>query len=87
MRAPQGQFMAHALPMTSPQSFKHKDYELHCSAKLLDNGKFAPVLVVAKQAWPSRPRTIAVRDDGFQTEGSAIDAAHAQGVEWVANYG
>ena len=78
MHAPQSHFMAHALPMTTPQSFKHKDYELHCSAKLMDSGKFAPVLVVAKQAWPSRPRTIAVRDDGFQTEASAIDAAHAR---------
>lgn len=79
--------MAHALGMTTIQSFKHKDYELQCSAKLLDSGKFAPVLVVAKQAWPSRPRTIAVRDDGFPTADSAIDAAHAQGVEWIANYG
>ncbi|MDP1692989.1 MAG: hypothetical protein Q8L49_13755 [Burkholderiaceae bacterium] len=73
--------------MTTPQSFKHKDYELHCSAKALDSGKFAPVLVVAKQAWPSRPRTIATRGDDCPTEDSAIDAAHVQGVEWVQNYG
>ncbi len=79
--------MAHALGMTSPHSFKHKDYELHCSAKALDSGKFAPVLVVAKQAWPSRPRTIAVRDDDHATADGAIESAHVQGIEWIRNYG
>lgn len=79
--------MAHAMGMSSPQSFKHQDYELHCSAKALDSGKFAPVLVVAKQAWPSRPRTIAVHDNDYATEDGAIASAHAQGMEWVKNYG
>lgn len=79
--------MAHAMGMTLLQSFKHKDYELQCSAKPLDSGKFAPVLVVAKQAWPSRPRTIAVHDEDFATEEGAIESAHAQGIEWIQNYG
>jgi hypothetical protein len=73
--------------MAEIKSCKHRDYELHCSAKRLDSGKFAPVLTVAKQAWPSRPRTIAMQGDAFPTEGSAIDSAYAQGVEWVQNYG
>lgn len=73
--------------MTEPKSFRHQEYELLCSAKALDSGKFAPVLVVAKQAWPSRPRTIAVTCDPCLTEESAISAAYDQGVEWILNHG
>ena len=73
--------------MAATKTFKHHDYELLCSAKALDSGKFAPVLVVARQAWPSRPRTIAVRGDDCLTEDSAISSAYDQGVEWVLNYG
>ena len=73
--------------MAATQSFRHKDYELLCSARALDSGKFAPTLVVAKQAWPSRPRTIAVPGDDCLTEDRAIEAAHTQGIEWVTNYG
>ena len=73
--------------MSVSKTFKHQNYELLCSAKALDSGKFAPALVVAKQAWPSRPRTIAVRGDDCPTEDSAITSAYDQGVEWVLNYG
>ncbi|MBL0087900.1 MAG: hypothetical protein IPP44_15050 [Ideonella sp.] len=41
--------------------FRHQDYELVCSAKAVDAGKFAPSLVVSKQVWPTRPRVIAVK--------------------------
>jgi hypothetical protein len=67
--------------------FRHQDYELQCSAKPVDNGRFAPVLVVCKQVWPTRPREIAVQRGEYVTEQSAIDAAYAQGIEWIKNYG
>lgn len=67
--------------------FRHQDYELVCSAKAVDAGKFAPSLVVSKQVWPTRPRVIAVQRGDHSSEDTAIDAAHAQGIEWVQNYG
>ncbi|MBL0090631.1 MAG: hypothetical protein IPP87_07610 [Ideonella sp.] len=67
--------------------FRHQDYELVCSAKAVDAGKFAPSLVVSKQVWPTRPRVIAVKRGDHNSEDTAIDAAHAQGIEWVQNYG
>jgi hypothetical protein len=67
--------------------YRHQDYELVCSAKAVDSGKFAPTLVVSKQVWPTRPRVIDVRRGDHHTEATAIDAAHAQGIEWVQNYG
>ena len=73
--------------MDLTKTFKHQAYDFQCSAKPLGNGSFAPNLVVSKQAWPSRPRTIALRCDGPLTAEAAIDSAYAQGVEWVANYG
>ncbi|MBX9611695.1 MAG: hypothetical protein K2X51_08730 [Burkholderiales bacterium] len=67
--------------------FKHQNYELQCSAKAADGGKFVPVLTVSKQVWPTRPREIAVERGDHATPEAAIDAAHAQGVEWVLNFG
>jgi len=73
--------------MGTSRIFRHQDYELHCSAKALDSGKFVPELIVSKQVWPTRPRTIEVRRGDYPTEESAIEAAHSQGVEWIVNYG
>jgi hypothetical protein len=73
--------------MGTVQTFRHTNYALQCSAKALDNGWFAPVLVVTKQVWPSRPRTIAVSCGDCLSEENAIEAAHAQGIEWIQNYG
>jgi hypothetical protein len=73
--------------MIEIQTFRLKDYTLTCSAQILDNGRFEPLLVITKQVWPSRPRTIAVRRGTHTTAASAIESAHAQGIEWVANYG
>ncbi|MEP7295287.1 MAG: hypothetical protein ABI702_03800 [Burkholderiales bacterium] len=73
--------------MAATQTFRHLDYELVCSAKAIDSGRFAPVLIVSKQVWPTRPREIAVQRGEHMTEQTAIDAAHAQGIEWVTNYG
>lgn len=73
--------------MTATQHFRVKDYELTCSARVSDNGTFEPVLVIAKQAWPSRPRSIAVNRGAHPTAEVAIESARAQGVEWVANFG
>jgi hypothetical protein len=73
--------------MGATKIFKHQDYELLCQAKAVDSGKFAPGLIVSKQVWPTRPREIDVRRGDYVTEEAAIDAAYAQGVEWVRNYG
>ena len=69
------------------QIFKHRDYELVCGAKPVDNGKFAPTLLISKQVWPTRPREIAVRRGDHASPDTAIDAAHAQGIEWIKDYG
>ena len=73
--------------MPASKIYRHHDYELHCSAKAVDGGKFAPILVLSKQAWPRRPREIAMRRGDFPTEEVAIEAAYAQGLEWIGNYG
>lgn len=73
--------------MEATQTFRHLDYELLCTAKPVDSGRFAPMLIVSKQVWPTRPREIAVERGDYTTEQTAIDAAYAQGVEWIANYG
>jgi hypothetical protein len=73
--------------MEPSKTFRHQDYELHCSAKPVDNGRFAPALIVLKQVWPTRPREIAVERGNHLTEQTAIDAAYAQGIEWITNYG
>ena len=73
--------------MDTTKTFMHKDYELLCGAKAVDDGRFAPTLVLSKQAWPTRPRTIAVQRGDYSSAERAIDAAHAQGIEWVMNYG
>ena len=67
--------------------FKHRDYELVCGARRVDNGKFAPTLMISKQVWPTRPREIAVRRGDHASPDTAIDAAHAQGIEWIKDYG
>jgi hypothetical protein len=67
--------------------FKHQNYELLCGARAVDSGKFAPSLVVSKQVWPTRPREIAVQRGDYSTLETAIDAAYAQGIEWISNYG
>ncbi len=69
------------------QTFRIKDYELTCSAQACDNGRFEPALVISRQVWPSRPRTIAVRRGAHPTPEIAIESARAQGVEWIANFG
>lgn len=71
----------------NPRVVRHSGYDLHCSARLVDNGQFVPVLMVAKAVWPSRPRNIAVEPGVFPTEEAAADAAQAKGIEWVAHYG
>jgi hypothetical protein len=73
--------------MTSTRIFRHQGYELQCSAKAVDGNRFAPALVVTNQAWPRRPRVIAVERGEHLTEDAAIDAAFTQGVQWVTNYG
>ena len=40
-----------------------------------------------QDVWPTRPRVIVMQRGDFETEEIAIDAAHTQGVEWVANFG
>jgi len=73
--------------METTKVFQWQNYELQCTARPLDAGRFAPDLVVAKRAWPSRPRQIAVPRGAHQSEAAAIDAAYAQGIEWIRDYG
>lgn len=67
--------------------FRVKAYNLECSARAIDGGRFAPVLVATRQAWPSRPRSIDVARGNHADEESAIAAARAKGIEWVACFG
>lgn len=69
------------------QIFHCGHYKLTCSAQACDNGLYRAALVVSKVAWPGRPRTIAMRHDHHPTAQTAIDAAHAQGLEWVRDFG
>jgi hypothetical protein len=73
--------------MDGTKIFRHKDYELHCGARALAGGKFFPTLVVARQRWPSRPRTIDVQRGDHASVDAAVEAARAQGIEWVSHYG
>lgn len=73
--------------MGSSKVFRHENYELSCSARAIDTGRFVPAVVVTKQTWPTRPRNVAVRSGDYLTEEAAIDAARADGIEWIATYG
>jgi hypothetical protein len=72
---------------TAVQLFQVNAYDLECSARGVDVGKFAPVLVAKRQAWPSRPRLIHVARGSHDDAESAIRAAHSRGIEWVAHFG
>lgn len=65
----------------------HGEYELQCTATVDDAGRYVPAIVVSRQQWPKRPRTIAVARGSFETEAQAVEAAHVQGLEWIKNYG
>jgi hypothetical protein len=73
--------------MESMRIFRHEGYDLRCAARRVDGGRFAPELIVCKQVWPTRPRVIALEAGSYASEATAIDAAYAQGVEWIVNYG
>ena len=73
--------------VTTTKAFRHKNYELLCGANAVDGGRFAPSLVVAKQVWPTRAKTIDVPRSVHATADGAIDAAFARGVEWVLTFG
>jgi hypothetical protein len=73
--------------MMEAQTFRYEHYDLVCSARPCDNGMFRSVLVISKNVWPSRPRTIDVRPDPHPTAEVAIKSAYDQGLEWVRNFG
>jgi hypothetical protein len=73
--------------MGETQVFRFRDYELACGAASSDRGTFEPTLVVTRNTWPTRPRTIATQRGDHPNAQSAIDAAHSQGIEWITNYG
>ena len=58
--------------MAAIKTFRHQDYELQCSAKAVDSGKFVPTLIVLKQVWPTRPRVIAMQRADYESEETAI---------------
>jgi hypothetical protein len=69
------------------KTFRCGHYNLVCSAEVCDNGTFRAALVVAKNVWPGRPRTIEMRRDRHPTAEVAIESAYAQGLEWIRNFG
>jgi hypothetical protein len=73
--------------MIETHVFQVKNYTLTCSARATDKGRFEPTLVISKQVWPSRPRTIDVVRGAHPSVEVAIESARAQGVEWIANFG
>ena len=73
--------------MSGTETTRYKDYDLTCGARAADQGTFAPTLVVARRAWPSRPRVIAMTRGTFATEASAIESARTQGIQWVTDFG
>lgn len=73
--------------MNATQTFRIREYDLTCSATANDCGSFEPVLIISKAIWPSRPRTIVVRRGAHASADVAIESAHAQGIEWVTNFG
>lgn len=73
--------------MISTQAVRHQNYDMLCGAIADDSGKFQPTLVITKNVWPTRPRTIAVARGVYADQAHAIQAAHAQGLAWIANYG
>lgn len=73
--------------MQSDSVFRHGDYQLACSARRLANGRFLPGLVVTKEVWPTRARTIALEARDFEAEAAAIEEARVRGLEWIAHYG
>jgi hypothetical protein len=77
----------HGSDVTTTKAFRHQNYELLCGANAVDGGRFAPSLVVAKQVWPTRAKTIDVPRSVHATADGAIDAAFARGVEWVSIFG
>jgi hypothetical protein len=75
------------LDIVETRVVRHQGYDLHCSARTTGSGMFVPVLMVAKAIWPSRPRTIAIAPGTFASEEAATEAALAQGIVWVMNFG
>jgi len=73
--------------METTRVYHCQNYELRCSARPLDAGRYAPGLVVSKQVWPSRPRQIDVPRGLHLSEQTAIDAAYSQGLAWIRDYG
>ena len=73
--------------MNTTHTFRVGNYTLTCSAQPTDQGRFEPFLVISKQVWPMRPRTISVRRGAHLSAELAIESAHAQGIVWVTNFG
>jgi hypothetical protein len=73
--------------MDTTRVFKWQDWELLCSAKPVDAGRFTPSLMVSKLVWPTRQREIAVPRGQHTSLETAIDAAYSSGLEWIRNYG
>jgi hypothetical protein len=73
--------------MDKTRVFKWQNYEMVCSAKDAGAGRFAPSLVLSKMVWPTRPREIAVARGHHTSEETAIDAAYAEGLAWIRDYG
>lgn len=73
--------------METTRVFKWENWELLCSAKAIDAGRYAPSVTISKLVWPTRQREIAVPRGQYTTQETAIDAAYTSGMEWIRNYG
>jgi hypothetical protein len=73
--------------MEISEAFSHLTYDIVCSVREVDVGKFAPAVVATAKAWPSRPRTLHIRPHAFDTAAEALAAARTQAITWVEHYG
>lgn len=69
------------------KSVNYRDYQLTCTAVADSNGRFESTLIVARIAWPSRPRVLAIKRAKHETSQQAIDAAQQQGMKWIDDHG
>jgi cytosine/adenosine deaminase-related metal-dependent hydrolase len=73
--------------MSDTENFHHHAYQMACSARALDNGRFVSELTITKDVWPTRPRRIAIDGPDHETAAAAIEHARACGLKWIADYG
>jgi hypothetical protein len=72
--------------VSQTNTFHHAKFQLVCGARPLQRGRFAPTLVISRQAWPTRPRSIDMSPASYPSEHTAIGAAYAHGLSWIDSF-